>query len=60
MSLASFIYIGVTLLRFSEVEVWRMTPFKLMELYRVYKEFHGIKTKSNDGEVDIDDILRGL
>ena len=34
--------------------------FKLMELFKVYKEFHGIKTKSNDGEVDIDDILQGL
>ena len=60
MSLARFIYIGVTLLRFSEVEVWRVAPFKLMQLYRVYKEFHGIKTNSNDGEVDIDDILQGL
>ena len=60
MSLARFLYIGVTLLHFSEAEVWRMTPFKLMELYKMHKEFHGIKTKSNDGEVDIDDILQGL
>lgn len=57
--MATFLCIGVTILHFSEAEVWRMTPFKLLELYKAYKELMMPARKASTGEADIDDILSG-
>lgn len=36
-----------------------MTPFKLLELYKAYKELMMPARKASTGEADIDDILSG-
>ncbi len=33
IDLARLLYIGVTLLRWSEAEVWRMTPYKIFDAF---------------------------
>jgi hypothetical protein len=38
--IARYIYIGVTLLGYPEKDVWRMTPYKLMRLFEIHKEFN--------------------
>lgn len=53
---------GVTLLHFRELEVWRMTPYKLLELFywhRVYNpdKFERPKPKDMD---DIDYAMGGM
>lgn len=50
--------IGVTILHFSEAEVWKMTPYKLLELYKAYRELT-TPHKAQPQEADIDDILSG-
>jgi len=55
------LYIGVTLLGFTEREVWRMTPYKLVTLFRIHKEFNNDRFKLESGAVDdIDEALGGL
>lgn len=42
IDLARLLYIGVTLLRWSEAEVWRMTPYKILTLFKIHREFNRI------------------
>ena len=57
---ARLLYIGVTLLRWSEAEVWRMTPYKILTLFRIHKQFNPDRFKPEEPEADIDDVLGGL
>jgi hypothetical protein len=55
------LYIGVTLLRWPEESVWRMTPYKIITLFRIHKEFNPDRFKPlEEKEADIDDIFEGL
>ena len=60
IDLARLLYIGVTLLRWSEAEVWRMTPYKILTLFRIHKQFNPDRFKPEEPEADIDDVLGGL
>ena len=61
IDLARLLYIGVTLLRWSEAEVWHMTPYKILTLFRIHREFNPDRfSKPDPKEVDIDDVLGGL
>lgn len=62
MNLARLLYIGVTLLHFTEREVWRMTPYKLLALFRVHKQFHPERfpREAPEGMDEIDAALGGL
>ena len=52
-------YIGVTLLHWPEPAVWRMTPFKLLSLFRIHKEFNSDRFKTDDSTDDLDAVLGG-
>ena len=60
IDLARLLYIGVTLLRWSEAEVWRMTPYKILTLFKIHREFNPDRFKPVPKEVDIDDVLGGI
>ena len=60
IDLARLLYIGVTLLRWSEAEVWRMTPYKILTLLKIHREFNPDRFKPVPKEVDIDDVLGGI
>lgn len=63
-------YIGVTLLRWPEPAVWKMTPYKIITLFTIHKEFNPDRFKDDppkaqgmldeDGFDDIDVALGGL
>jgi len=57
------LYIGVTLLGWRECEVWRMTPYKLMTLFKVHKKFNPDRFKQDaeapEGADDVKSILTG-
>ena len=57
---ARLLYIGVTLLHWPEREVWRMTPYKILALFRIHREFNPDRFKPEEKEADIDDVLGGL
>ncbi len=40
IDLARLLYIGVALLHYPEVEVWKMSPYKLLRLYECHKYYH--------------------
>ena len=48
------------LLRWSEAEVWRMTPYKILTLFKIHKQFNPDRFKPEEPEADIDDVLGGL
>jgi len=54
------LYIGVTLLGFTEREVWRMTIFKISTLFRIHREFNNDRFKPDSPGADIDEALGGL
>ncbi len=60
IDLARLLDIGVTLLRWSEAEVWRMTPYKILTLFKIHREFNPDLLKPVPKEVDIDDVLGGI
>lgn len=46
---------------YEEKAVWKMTSYKIIALFEIYKEFHPREYTQKDIEVDdIDDALRGL
>lgn len=47
MTLARLLYIGVVLLQFSEREVWKKTPYQIMVLFKVHKEFNPDRFKAD-------------
>jgi len=49
-------------LGYPEGEVWRMTPYKLLQLFKVHKRFHPdrFKPEKPDDMDDIDYALGGL
>ena len=51
---------GITLLHWPEREVWRMTPYKILALFRIHREFNPDRFKPEEKEADIDDVLGGL
>jgi len=57
------LYIGVTLLRWPEREVWRMTPYKLMTLFKIHKKFNPDRFKQEpeapEGMDDVEFALTG-
>lgn len=55
MNFAQLIFIGKTLLGYSEKEVWYMTLRKLMQLFKEYKIFNGIEKRYETPE----DIIPG-
>ncbi len=57
---APHLYIGVTLLGWSEAEVWKMTPYKILTLFKIHREFNPDRFKPDPKEVDIDDVLGGI
>ena len=44
------IYIGVTLLGYPEKEVWRMTAYKILTLFRIHREFNPDRFKPDPME----------
>jgi len=58
------LYIGVTLLGFAEREIWLMTPYKLLALFRVHRAYcpqrKGFLEEAEAGMSDIDIALGGL
>ncbi len=40
--------------------MWRMTPFKIITLFKIHKKFNPGQFKPDETETDIDDVLRGL
>jgi len=56
------LYIGVTILGWPERDVWKMTPHKLLTLFRIHREFHPDRFKKvmPEGMADIDQALEGL
>lgn len=68
INFARYLYIGVTLLNFSEKEVWRMTPYKILALFAIHKKFNPDKFKQDTpttagGQSDYDtlnSIMGGL
>jgi hypothetical protein len=56
------LYIGVTLLGFSEKEVWKMTPYKITRLFEIHKQFNPDQYGEQPpaGIDDIDAALGGL
>lgn len=57
IDLTLWLYIGAVELGFPEREVWRMTYFKLSELFRIHKLFHPERFSQVPKESDIDEIL---
>jgi hypothetical protein len=55
------LYIGVTLLRYSEREVWGMTPYKITTLFKIHRSFNPDKYKQEAEKADpIDEAFGGL
>jgi hypothetical protein len=56
------LYIGVTLLRFSEKEVWKKTPYQISTLYKIHRQFNPdrFKPEPPEGVDAIDEALGGL
>jgi len=54
------LYIGVTLLRWPERDVWRMTPYKILTLFKIHKRFNPERFKpepaAQGGEAEGEDI----
>ena len=40
--------------------MWRMTPYKILALFRIHREFNPDRFKPEEKEADIDDVLGGL
>lgn len=53
LNVARCIFIGKTLLGYTEREVWRMTPRKLILLYHEYQKENGTFEKP----VTLDDVI---
>lgn len=55
---------GVTVLGFPEKEVWKMTIYKILTLFKYHREFNPDRFKPDaenpDGLDDIDEALGGL
>jgi len=53
---------GITILGFTEREVWRMTPYKILTLFSIHREFNPDKFKppEDDPPEDLDDIDMAL
>lgn len=68
IDIARLLYIGTSILNFPEREVWKMTAYKLMTLFKIHRSFHletfgGTKYPRGgnpDYEDDIDCALGGL
>ena len=70
INFARYLYLGVTLLNFSEQEVRAMTPHKVLALFDIHKEFNPDKfgqdtptatTEGNQSDYDtLNSILGGL
>ena len=37
--------------------MWRMTPYKILALFRIHREFNPDRFKPEEKEADIDDVL---
>ena len=51
---------GEARIRWPEADVWKMTPYKILTLFRIHKEFNPDRFKPEEKEADIDDVLGGL
>lgn len=61
IDLARLLYIGVTLLGYTEHEVWKMTPYKIMTLYDIHREYTSERFEAPRLQRDpIDNALGGL
>jgi len=51
------LYIGHWVLGYTEKQAWRMTPYKILELWKVHNYCNGAKPKRRDA---IDEALGGF
>lgn len=59
------LYIAVTMLRFTEHEAWKLTPYKILKLFKYHKEYNplqfgGGNTTQSQKSRYIDDIDKAL
>lgn len=57
IDLARLIYIGVTLLRFTERETWKKTPYQIITLFRIHRQFNPDRFKPDPGPLGEGDEL---